>query len=220
VGLLLMPIIGEWRAQRRLDDSKQSTTRELLGKSLGNMGSAVNSIHFTVDLIPRTKGYYWGGTFRHAFLSAIPNITFSRGKWFARATIEDTPSNWLTSIISPVWYMNRGGHGFSMAAEWYYNFGFPGVWLGMALCGFILARARNAANRSSLALVFSATLFAGMAIWVRNVLGAPLKVMTWPVIALFLIDRVVHMLRARSSRPRAVTGAGLPSQEPHAGVGS
>ena len=216
VGLCLMPVIGEWRSQRRLDESKQSTIRELLGDSLGNMGSAVNSIHFTVDLIPRTKGYYWGGTFRYALVSAIPNITFTRGKWFARGTIEDTPSNWLTSIISPVWYANGGGHGFSMVAEWYYNFGFPGVWLGMALCGYLLARVRNSANRSSLALVFSATLFAGMAVWVRNVLGAPLKVMIWPVIGLFLIDRLLRMLRGRAARPRAL---GVP-QEPHARLGS
>jgi len=216
VGLLAMPVIGEWRAQRRLDESQQSTTRELLGKSLVNMGSAVNSIHFTVDLIPKTKDYYWGGTFRYALLSAIPNITFTRGKWFARGSIEDTPSNWLTSIISPTWYGNRGGHGFSMAAEWYYNFGFAGVWLGMALCGFLLARVRNAANRSSLMLVFSATLFAGMAIWVRNVLGAPLKIMIWPVIGLFVIDRMLRLLRGRAARPRAM-GAG---PEPHAGFGS
>jgi oligosaccharide repeat unit polymerase len=220
VGLLLMPVIGEWRSWRRLDQSKQDTVVDLLGRSLGNMGSAVNSIIFTVELIPSTRGYYWGGTFRHALVSAIPNVGLTRGLDFKRGSMDDSPSHWLTSVINPTWYANRGGHGFSMAAEWYYNFGFPGMWIGMALCGWTLALLRNSANRSSLALVWSATLFAAMAIWVRNVVAVPIKIALWPVIGLWVIDQLVRLLRGRASRPRVQVADGLPGEEPHARVGS
>jgi len=210
VTVLLMPVVAEWRAQRNLDDSQRSSPLELLGSSLANMGSSVNAITYTVELVPKEKGYYWGGTFRYAVLTAIPNVTLTKGKKFLGSNIEDTPANWITAIINPVWYSNNGGHGFAMAAEWYYNFGFPGIAIGMAFCGWIIARARNAANRSSLALIWSATLFAAMAIWVRNVLGAPFKIAVWPIIGLFVIDRVIRLLRARSSRPRTPVAASLP----------
>jgi hypothetical protein len=58
-----------------------------------------------------------------------------------------------------------------------------------------------------------------MAIWVRNVLGAPLKIMIWPVIGLWLIDRLLRLLRARAAQPRALA-TGLPGGDPHAPAGS
>lgn len=207
IAVLLMPVVGEWRAQRTLEESKQASAIELLGSSLANMGSSVNAITYTVEFVPRLRGYYWGGTFSYAVLTAIPNFGLTKGKDFTKGTIYDTPSNWLTALVAPDWYANNGGVGFAMAAEWYYNFGFPGVWLGMALCGWILARARNQAYRSSLALVWSATLFGAMSIWVRNVLGTPLKIAIWPIIGLFVIDRVLRVLRGRAARPRASVAA-------------
>ncbi len=201
--LVVMPVIGEWRSQRSLEESKQKTVYELLGSSLYNMGSSVNTIVYTVQLIPAEQGYSWGRTFWHAALQAIPNVGLTKGKEFVEERVEDSPSTWLTWIISPHWAATGGGYGFSMAAEWHYNFGLVGVLLGMTLVGWGMARARNAARNSSLALVWSATLFAALTIWVRNVVGYALKVAVWPIIGLWLIQRLLVLLRSRGAMRRA-----------------
>jgi oligosaccharide repeat unit polymerase len=211
VAMVFMPVIVEWRAHRSVEESRNTSAYELLGKSIYSMGSSANALVFTLEFIPATRGYHWGGTFRHTLLTGIPNFGLSKGKEWARGSIEDTPSNWLSRIISPGWYARGGGYGYSMAAEWYYNFGFPGLVLGMTLVGWGLARARNASFRSSLALVWSACLFAGVAVWVRNTSGTPFKVAVWPVIGLFVIDRLLRLLRGRSRRSRVPVAATLPS---------
>ena len=70
----------------------------------------------------------------------------------------------------------------------------------VAFTGFGMARVRNNARNSSLALVWSATLFAGVTIWVRNIVGYALKVAVWPIIGLWLIQRLVVMIRGRAMR--------------------
>ena len=127
VGLIAMPVIGEWRAQRSLEESKQASITQLVGDTLANLGASVQTIVYTVEYIPERKGYAWGKTFRSALLDAIPNFGLTKGKDFAKESIEDVPSNWLVWMVSPVWAAHGGGHGFSMAAEWYFNFGLPGV---------------------------------------------------------------------------------------------
>ena len=117
------------------------------------------------------------------------------------------PSVWITWQIAPEWAATGGGYGFAMAAEWYYNFGMLGMVLGMALTGYGVTRARNASRRSSLALVWSATLFAGVSIWIRNVVGYATKVAVWPVVGLWVISRIVLLLRGRASRKSAVAAS-------------
>jgi hypothetical protein len=212
VALLVMPMISEWRSQRSLEKSKQSTVSELLGSSLYSMGSSANALIFTLELIPAQKAYSWGTTFYKAALQAIPNVGLTKGKAFVESNLEDTPSNWLTWVVSPIWAANGGGYGYSMCGEWYYNFGMPGLVLGMTFTGFGMARVRNNARKSSLALVWSATLFAAVIIWVRNIVGYALKVAIWPIVGLWLIQRLVVLLRGRATRRPAQLAS--PSADP------
>lgn len=201
VGLLVMPVIAEWRSQRSLEVSKRASVVQLVGDSLAEMGSSVNTIVYTIELIPERRGYSWGSTFRSAIIDAIPNLGLTKGrKFFARDSIEDNPSNWLVYILSPAWAATGGGYGFSMAAEWYFNFGLPGILAGMALVGWGVARVRNNVLRSSFALVWSATLFTGVALWVRNVVGFPLKAAVWPIIGLWVVHRLVTSVSRRRAR--------------------
>jgi hypothetical protein len=82
-----------------------------------------------------------------------------------------------------------------------------GLVLGMALTGWGVARARNNARRSSLALVWSATLFAGVAIWTRNVMGHPFKVAVWPIVGIWTLHRLLGLLRGRAARRRPPVAA-------------
>ena len=210
--LIAMPVIGEWRAQRSLEESKRAGVYELLGDSFYNMGSSVNALVMTLELVPSQQGYAWGSSFRAAVLQAVPNLAPTKGKeWATSGKLEDAPSTWLTWIVNPWWAATGGGYGFSMPAEWYFNFGMPGLVLGMALVGWGMTRARNGARRSSLALVWSATLFAATTIWVRNIVGYALKVAVWPIIGLWLIHRLLMLLRGRAARrPPQVAAASHP----------
>jgi oligosaccharide repeat unit polymerase len=214
--LVVMPVIGEWRSQRSLEASKQRSVYELFGSSLYNMGSSVNAIIYTVELVPAEKNYAWGETFMHAAIQAIPNVSLTKGKEFVETSIEDSPSLWITWVIAPEWAAANGGYGFAMAAEWYYNFGMVGILVGMALSGWAMARARNAARNSSLALVWSATLFAALTIWVRNVVGYALKFAVWPIVGLWIISRLLGMLRRRG-RVSAVARVPEPFPQPEPG---
>jgi oligosaccharide repeat unit polymerase len=209
--IVAFPVIREWRAERRIEESKRTSITELFGGSIYSLGGAVNSIIFTVEFIPEKKPYSWGATFASAFVNAIPNPGLTKGKAWAWTNLDVSPSTWITWMVNPLWAAAGGGYGFSMAAEWYYNFGMAGILLGMASVGFGLARARNASTRSSLALLWSTTMFAGTSIWIRNVLGYALKVATWPLIAVWVIDRLLKLMRGRSARRRDLRVAADPS---------
>jgi oligosaccharide repeat unit polymerase len=212
VALLAMPVISEWRAQRSLEATKRAGVVQLLGNSLYNMGTSVNALVYTLELIPREKGYAWGSTFLNAALQAIPNVSLTKGKEWAQGDLEDSPSTWITWVINPLWAATGGGYGYSMAAEWYYNFGPLGMMVGMPLTGFFLARVRNKARNSSLAMIWSATLFAAMTIWVRNIVGYALKVAVWPIIGIWVVHRLLLLLRGRARRRSGELAA--PAPEP------
>jgi oligosaccharide repeat unit polymerase len=210
VVLMVLPVIREWRSERNLDESARSSMIELLSETFYAQGSSVSAIVYTVDLIPKYKPYEWGSTFWYAAINAVPNIGLTKGKaWATREGLDSNPAGWITAMLAPDWFASGGGYGFAMAAEWYFNFGMVGVWLGMALIGFLTSVVRNASPRSSLALVWSATFFAAVAIWIRNILGFPLKVALWPIIGLFVIRWMVLTL---SGRRRSAAAAVQPAE--------
>jgi MFS-type transporter involved in bile tolerance (Atg22 family) len=85
--------------------------------------------------------------------------------------------------------------------EWYWNFGPLGVWLGTALWGWLTTRFRNASQRSSMMLVWSALCFAAMTIHVRNTIGFPLRFAVWSAVGLWVFLRLARAL----ARPQPVS---------------
>jgi hypothetical protein len=125
------------------------------------------------------------------------------------------PDNWVTNVSNPVKYERLlGGYGYALGAEWYFNFGLPGVLLGMILTGFATARMRGASRRSAMWLL-TVTLFYGMMLAiVRNDLGYPLRTLLWPLVGMWILQafwprprpRAAPLPRARLAAP-AVSGA-------------
>jgi hypothetical protein len=215
IGIVAFPVIREWRAERSLEASKRASVGQLLGESVYSLGNAINAVILTVDLVPEHNPYGMGRTFRAAAVAAVPNLGLTKGASWKQKDVEDSPSAWLTWLVNPYWASTGGGYGFAMAAEWHYNFGLLGVLFGTVFTGFGVTRVRNACRRSSLALVWSATLFAGISIWLRNVVGFALKVAVWPVVGLWLIHRAMLLLRGRArSRPPAFGGTPAGSASP------
>jgi oligosaccharide repeat unit polymerase len=207
VALLAFPVLSEWRHERSLEDSKRSTVRELTADSIYNMGGSVSAIYYTIEWMPARKDYQYGKSLWYAVITAVPNVGLSKGVGWRQSDFDSSPSSWITAILAPAWFSTGGGYGYAMAAEWYYNFGWPGVLIGMTGVGYLMARIRNRSNRSTMALLWSATFFAGLAMWIRNVAGFPLKVMIWPIIGMWVVDRLVRLLRGRAARPAALAPA-------------
>jgi oligosaccharide repeat unit polymerase len=194
--LALMPVIGEWRAWRSVEETSHASFKDLVGSAATSMGEQANAFVYTLDLVPSVKGYAWGLTYLAGVVNAIPNPLPTKGANPLRFTsIESSPSEWMTSIVAPEWWEAGGGYGYAMGAEWYYNFGMPGVLLGSMLFGWITGRMRNAVTGSALQLVASALIFGAMSVLVRNTFGYPFTMVTWPLIGLSVIGLAMRGLR-------------------------
>lgn len=205
----VLPLIKEFREYRSIAAHKSSGPVQLLGEAFYEMGSSANAMIYTLDLIPARGPYRWGMSYVDALLQAVPNFGLTPGKSFVLNNMEYHPSTWITFTLNPNLFESGAGYGYAMAAEWYFNYGIPAVFLGMTFFGWITGRIRNSSQRSALRLVASALFLAAMAIYVRNIIGYPLKLATWPVIGLWVISRVFKLLRG-SPRPQ-LGGAGLDS---------
>jgi oligosaccharide repeat unit polymerase len=197
MALLVLPVLREWRHVRSVADSRQSSIHELATAAFIEMGGSAYTLAYTMDFLPN-RGYAWGVSYRNSLIHTIPNLGLTPKRGWGESDIRDSPSRWITSVLSPIWAAQGGGYGSSMMTELYFNFGLPGIALGATLLGFVTGRIRNASRKSALWLVASALVFAGMTIHVRNVIGAPLKMMIWPVVGLAVFRFVVAPLMSKA----------------------
>jgi hypothetical protein len=190
--LVLMPIIGQYRADRRLDEHRSVT--QLASAALLEMGGSSLAFAYTLDYIPSTKDYTYGLALLEDFLDLVPNfgLTKGGGKIHVGLTSETQLSAWITKTLEPNWYANGGGLGTALGAEWYFYFGMPGVVAGMALLGYMMTRFRNASQSSALGLVGAALVFVGTAAAVRSEMGVGLKMVAWPVLGLWVIKSALR----------------------------
>ncbi len=214
IAILMLPVLRVFRTTKQIGSMAEVPIQELAGASVYEMGSSVMIYGYVLDLVPSQQSYVYGMSFVRSFVDAIPNLGLTPGKSFSVEGIEYSPANWITAQLSPGWWATGGGFGFTMGGEFYYNFGLLGVLVGLLFLGWLTAKIRNASQESALRLVASALFFAGMAVWVRNVLGAPLRTMLWPVVALLVLRSLVQLLGRRSGRARGIAApAAGPSPE-------
>lgn len=188
VAFLFMPMIKEYRQLRRLQHTRSVSAGELMATTFYEMGNSVTPFTYTIHHIPRDKNYDFGGSILYAILWAIPNPTPTVGKSFSGDPIEHGPSKWYSWVANPSKYLyHGGGYGYALGAEWYFNFGFPGVLLGMIFTGWGVSKIVNRSRASGLSLVASALVLQSMVVLVRNNLGNPLKQASWPLIGLVVL---------------------------------
>jgi oligosaccharide repeat unit polymerase len=203
---VVMPVIGEYREFRSVSESASLGIADLAAANFKNMGSSIVAFSYTLEHIPDDKGYDWGMSIVAQVIDNIPNLGLAPGRYFGLDALEHNPSKWLVATANPSKWRNfAGGYGYAVGAEWYFNFGMPGVCFGMALLGWITGRVRNASTRSPLWLTFSALLSITSVSLVRNDFGYPLRQILWPFVT-FLIFRA--MLPAPRVTP--ASGAAAP----------
>jgi oligosaccharide repeat unit polymerase len=211
---LALPAIKEFRVYGDLRDTQDTSVSMLVSQQVYEMGTSTLVFGHTLDWIPRTKNYDYGFSFVRSVAHLIPNIGFTAGKNFLPDPLQHSPSHWLTNTINPNKYDAGGGYGYAVGAEWYFNFGVIGVLFGMTLMGYLVGYARSRALEGEIPLLLSALFFTMVVVSIRNILGAPLKAVVWPMVGILLLRAVVTQfigtprrdLRPDDSNPRTIDG--------------
>jgi hypothetical protein len=201
---IVFPALKEYRETGAIAHTLRGGVLESTRASLYEAGSSVLTFCYTLDLIPAERSYGLGISYLRAGLHLIPNVGLSPGKGFLPDPLVADPAAWLVERIHPAKYAQGGGYGYAAGAEWYFNFGIPGVLLGMVLLGFLLASIRAADHRSPYRLLVSAISFSVGLLIVRNVVAAPLKSAVWSLAAIVVYDVVLRIL-LRDTRLRRLS---------------
>jgi oligosaccharide repeat unit polymerase len=185
--LVVMPVIKDFRETQSVENEDRSV-RSLVASTIYEMGMTLQVFCYTLEHIPRNKGYDWGVAFFSQTVNQIPNLGLNPGAYFGLDLLKHDPSHWLTSTANPSKYhYQAGGYGYALGAQWYFDFGLTGVFLGMTLTGWFLGWVRNVSRRSPMMLTFSALLLGMFALVIRNDLGYPLRTLLWPMMGLLLL---------------------------------
>lgn len=211
--MLLMPMIKEYRDYKTTEESQQMSVSELSLAILSEMGGAFQTFCYTIEHVPRDKGYDYGLSYVQAGLHTVPNFGLKSGTKFLLDPLKHDPSRWMVWRISPEKHAFGGGYGHAIGAEWYFNFGIPGVCLGMIAVGYLTARFRNAAGRGGMMLVWCALYYQMLILLVRNSMGMPLKLAIWPLVGILVFRGAFSTLGMRLPPPRS--DASSPAQGPH-----
>jgi oligosaccharide repeat unit polymerase len=211
-GLLLMPIIAEYRQYKSIEQTKEMNIATLSLNALAEMGGTVQAFCYTLDYIPKDKDYDYGMSFVGAIIAAIPNVGLTAGKSFTLDPLKHAPSQWITWTINPIKFAYGGGYGYAIGAEWYFNFGIPGVCLGLIATGYVTARIRNAARRGGLMLVWSGVYAHAAFVLVRNAVIAPTRAILWGLIGLLVLRFVFSSLGIRAPAPPSDASSTAPGQ--------
>jgi oligosaccharide repeat unit polymerase len=200
-GLLLFPVLGEYRVTKSLEEVQERSISETFGKSIYDLGASAPTLFYTMDLVPEATGYARGIGFAESLFQLIPNLSINAGSNHLTNDLKAFHSNWLVWQVNPTW-APYGTYGSSMAGELYFNFGVPGILLGCTLVGFLSGWLRSAAQDSPLKLTASALYFGCMIIYIRNPIGVPLKNLVWSVVGLLIIRGILSLLtRGPASAP-------------------
>lgn len=200
---LISPMIKEYRVWKNLEETSTLTLSDLAASTFYEMGSSVQVFSWTLEEIPANKPYDWGMSVVAQTLEIIPNFGLRVGERLIRFDpLEHRPSKWITWVANPVKYaVAGGGYGFAVGAEWYFNFGFPGLLFGMMFLGWLTAYTRNHSRDSSWRLLMATLMFIFMVNVVRNSLGYPLRSTAWPLVAFLILARFIPSVIGRRPRP-------------------
>ena len=205
VAMVGMPILGQWR-QAKAEHVEVAGLRHLAAAVFYEMGETLPVYSYTLEYIPEEKGFDYGMSVLNQLIMNVPNLG-GVGRRFGLDPLAHDPDNWVTYVANPIKYQRLlGGYGYALGAEWYFNFGMPGVLLGMILTGFVTGWVRARSRRSAAWSTFAALFYGMMLAIVRNDLGYPLRTLLWPLVGLWLLQALwprsrPHVAAAARLRP-------------------
>ncbi|MEG5052601.1 MULTISPECIES: O-antigen polysaccharide polymerase Wzy [unclassified Microcoleus] len=166
LGFIVLPLVGATRnsaGQDRLSaDSLFQTLSSIdnpVAQIISEMGGSMDTVAYTLELVPKVHGYNWGADYLYGLLTLMPNLF-----WKLHPSIErGTSGKWLTWQIKPSFAARGGSLGFSFIAEAYLNFGWAGGMIALGVLGFLVGKltlwAMRSENPARMAMVASFTSF-------------------------------------------------------------
>lgn len=107
--------------------------------AITEMGNNMQTIAWTMELVPSVRFFAMGVTYLCSLLTVIPNFF---GGLHPAMTLAgyDIPEFWMTWEIEPAFAARGGSFGYSFIAEAYLNFGWFGTPITLGVIGFLFGR--------------------------------------------------------------------------------
>jgi oligosaccharide repeat unit polymerase len=213
--LLIFPFINVMRAmsiENRMKVNMMKTGIEKVDNpavaSISEMGASLGAMAHTMNLVPAPFEYQLGITYYYAILRIVPNVA-----WEIHPSVAyGSASDWMAQQIDPFIVEAGGGFGYSMFAEAFLNFGWPGILFVMFAFGFATERLwikslKN--NRVGIYVIIACVMAFGLQM-VRGEFIHVARPFVWYALVPWLVAVMVHQAitygRLRGSGPR---GRGL-----------
>lgn len=168
---------------------------------LHEMGTVMNTIAYTVMLVPEKRSFDFGIGYLYSLFTIVPNVFWK----IHPAKVHGSYADWLVWAVDPSWASKGGGLGFSFVAEAYINFGWFGVTFLLLIFGFLFARMiswaeryNNPARVAALATYMSFFLF-----FSRSETFSIIRPLVWYMIVpyvTFLVILSLNKKRIRSAK--------------------
>ena len=166
---------------------------------LSEMGGSMNTIAYTIELVPRFREFQWGAEYLYALFTLVPNLFWKLHPTVARGL----PGWWLTWAVKPDFAARGGGLGYSFIAEAYLNFGWFGAPIALGVIGFLFAKftlwaakSKEPARMAAVASFISFFLF-----FARAESGLMVRSLVWyswfPYLSVCLLSRLRSKKLAR-----------------------
>jgi len=173
-----------------------------MATALSEMGGSMQSVSYTMELVPKYRPYDLGASYFYSAFSVFPNLFWSLHPSIARGS----PSIWLVKTVDPGIARMGGGIGYSYIAETYLNFGW---WAGPLLL-VLIGYAVSALVRWSLfqadpaKIAIAASFFGNLITFARADSQSVIRPLVWysllPYLAILVLQKI-H--RSRLEAPSA-----------------
>jgi oligosaccharide repeat unit polymerase len=152
MAFVVSPLIAEIRGGSGLERFSLSSIIEKftslenpISKTLFEFGSSMQTIAYTIELVPSHKDFNMGADYLYALFTLVPNIGFGE---VHPSIARGVPSVWLSAEVTPRAVKQGIFLGYSFIAEAYLNFGWLITPIFMAIFGFYLGKLVLWATRS------------------------------------------------------------------------
>ena len=176
---------------------------------LSEMGGSMQTVSYTLELVPKTRGYDMGAGYYYASLTAFPNLFWRIHPSVARGTAEE----WLIQTVDPYTAAHGGGIGYSFIAEAYLNFGWWGAAIVLGFMGFLFASLVEWADRSGdiARLAMVAAFLSFFLVFARGAADSVVRALVWYSVLPFLAARLLEFSELKRQNIISETPVGLRS---------
>lgn len=201
--ILILPLVGITRSfvgENKLSPGMALETLSSMDNPvvslISEMGGSAITVGYTVELVPQSRPYDYGGSYWLGILTIVPNLFWDIHPAIARGT----PNDWLARTVDPYEAAHGGALGYSFIAEAYLNAGWIGVILAPGLLGFAFARlAGSVANTRDLAkMACAAAILAASLKYARSDCTEMVRGVVWFSLGPYLLARALRRTRRRS----------------------